>query len=198
MAKIYTKTGDTGNTSLYNGERVSKNHELIHATGTVDECNSLVGFCVSLLRREQYQHNLLEFQQLIDQLELIQSHLFCVGAHVATPRGRSDETKQKRTQITNVATHQLEEWIDEWQVRLKPLHQFILPGGHWLAASLHHARCECRHAERHLAPLLSQGLIEQSAFEFVNRLSDYLFVVARLTNHLLGVEETPWHAPKHE
>lgn len=190
--KIYTKRGDKGKTSLYSGQQISKSDELIHATGTLDECNSLIGLCVSLLRKEMQKQAPVEFEEFVHQLEKIQSHLFAVGAHASTPRDRSDPIKQARTKLSHEPTLLLEQWIDAWQLRLPELKTFILPGGHWVAASLHHARCECRHAERHLCPLFEKGLIDQPAIEFVNRLSDYLFVIARLVNYLLGVEETPW------
>lgn len=194
--KIYTKRGDKGKTSLYSGHEVSKADELIHATGTLDECNSLIGLCVALLRKECLKKAPSEFSTLIDQLEKTQSNLFTLGAHVATPRDRSDVTKQTRTQVNSEITTELESWIDNWQLRLPALKNFILPGGHWIAASLHHARCECRHAERHLCPLFEKGLISAEAITFINRLSDYLFVIARLVNNLMGVEETAWKPSK--
>jgi cob(I)alamin adenosyltransferase len=190
--KIYTKRGDKGKTSLYSGHEVSKSDELIHAVGTLDECNSLIGLCVALLRKETLKKAPVTFTELIQQLETIQSNLFALGAHTATPRDRSDEKKQGRTRLKAGMTQELETWIDYWQLQLPQLKNFILPGGHWIAASLHHARCECRHAERHLCPLYDKGFIDQEAITFINRLSDYLFVIARLVNHLLGVAETAW------
>lgn len=194
--KIYTKRGDKGKTSIYSGQEVSKSDELIHATGTLDECNSLIGFCVALLRKENEKRPLAEFKVLVEQLETVQSQIFAIGAHTSTPRDRSDKIKQERTKINPQHTVNMEQWIDAWQLMLPELKNFILPGGHWIAASLHHARCECRHAERHLCPLFEKGMIDKEAIEFINRLSDYLFVIARLVNHVLKFEETAWKPEK--
>lgn len=190
--KIYTRTGDKGTTSLYNGQRVAKSHELIHATGAVDECNATLGLCAALLRQDPITNRIEAIQKLIMQIESIQTYLFSIGAHISTPRGSSDEVKEQRTRLISQPTQDLENWIDSWQVQLPPLRHFILPGGGIAAATLHQARCQCRHAERRLCSLYEKKLIDPEAIEYINRLSDYLFVAARVVNNILGLQETPW------
>jgi cob(I)alamin adenosyltransferase len=205
--KIYTKTGDQGLTSLYSGQRVPKYHDLIHATGTVDEFNSLLGSCVSFIKSDSSLLHNSQAQIIVIQVELVQSRLFSLGAHLSTPRidpllsdkideakAGSIQDKQQRTTIDTQFALDLEVWIDQWQSELTPLTQFILPGGHLAAAAFHQARSLCRHAERNLCPLYEKGLIDQEAIKFLNRLSDYLFILARLINHLTSTHETVWRA----
>lgn len=196
MGKIYTKTGDKGTTSLYSGERVPKSHELIHAIGTLDECNAMLGLALALLEEENQSKQNSELSKLTLELFKVQSTLFTLGAHVATPRGRSGEPREKRTTIGEELTNEIEEWIDAWVSTLLPLHRFILPGGHKVAAALHQVRSECRHCERHLYPLLQSELIDESAFKYINRLSDYLFVSARVVNRVFKIEEKQWIAQR--
>ena len=151
MSKIYTRTGDHGDTGLYGSRRVPKNDPLIDALGTIDECNSAIGLALSFLSKGTLQ----------TQLELIQHRLFDAGAELAGSKQPFDST---------MATT-LEQWIDAMQVELPPLNAFILPGGCPAGAALHLARSICRRAERALIPY------KQKAFFifFSNRLSDYLF-----------------------
>ena len=138
MVKIYTKTGDTGETSLFTGERVPKDNAFIEAVGAVDECNSAIGVALSLLPDDSI---LAESQK---QLEMIQHGLFDVGAALATPRSRASESKKKRTYFDQHATELLEQWIDAMESTLPKLTHFILPGGHPAGAMVNLARSICQ------------------------------------------------------
>ncbi|GAB4225493.1 MAG: cob(I)yrinic acid a,c-diamide adenosyltransferase [Chlamydiales bacterium] len=184
--KIYTKTGDKGDTSLFNGERVSKSDEKIHTLGTLDECNATLGLAISYLPDEP------KFKKVHNQLIEIQHALFDIGAAVATPRSSSNEKKINQTRFDNQATKSVEDWIDEWDKELPPLKTFILPGGHPSAAVLHLARNICRRAERHAVPLSLHEDVSEQVMMYLNRLSDYLFVLSRVVNHLTGIQESPW------
>ncbi len=190
--KIYTRTGDKGKTSLFTGERVSKNHPHIEAIGHIDECNSVLGLAVSHLPRES------RFEETKHRLEDIQHALFDVGAAVATPRNSANVSKKEKTRFGAHATELLEQWIDEMETHLMPLTAFILPGGHAAGATLHVARSICRRAERPIAPLVTDGLVDDEVFIYMNRLSDYLFVAARYVNHLTGQPETVWQLHKND
>ncbi len=183
--KIYTKTGDDGTTQLFGGNRIPKNHPLTQAYGTVDELNSWLGLIICHLKKEP---------QLTDLSKLaveIQNELFIIGSHIATQKS---EFRDKLPQLSEKLTHKLELAIDQMTLLLPELKTFILPGGSEIAAQLHIARTVCRRAER--------NLVEASLFEFpialvfLNRLSDYLFVLSRHTNHVLNKTETPWD-PNH-
>jgi cob(I)alamin adenosyltransferase len=169
--KIYTKTGDAGETSLFGGARVPKNDPRIEAYGTVDELNSFLG-----LARAAWPHSPLD-----PQFERIQSDLFDVGAHLASP-GTSRFTGVDPEHIAD-----LERTIDAMESELPPLRNFILPGGSAPAAQLHVARTICRRAER-----LVVALGGDPSVVFLNRLSDFLFVAARYANLEHGVEDVPW------
>lgn len=184
--KIYTRTGDKGQTSLYSGERVSKDDPFIHAIGTVDECNSTIGAALSFLPKSEL------FQETRTQLETIQHALFDLGAALATPRTRATESKIEKTRFDHDDTESLEHWIDNMDKELPPLHAFILPGGHPAAALLHLARSICRRAERLVVPLTMHADVSQHVMIYLNRLSDYLFVVSRWINQLANTPETLW------
>lgn len=188
--KIYTKTGDTGTTSIYTGKRISKNTPLMEAIGTVDESNSAIGLALALVPQEDC------FQEIITQLEIIQHGLFDVGAALATPRHSNNEKKLEKTRFDHEAIEFLEQWIDSMEARLPKLTHFILPGGHPAGATLHVARSCVRRAERQVVPLFEQGEVSHDTLIYLNRLSDYLFVVSRLVNQLLGVPETQWQPHK--
>lgn len=176
--KIYTKTGDAGETGLFGGPRVSKDHARIEAFGTVDELNSHLGIVRTLPAAG-------EFDSL---LRSIQCELFDLGAQLATP-GASDE----RITVQHVET--LERAIDRYESELEPLKCFILPTGTPLAAELHVARTVCRRAERRVVTLASrvETTIPANAIEYLNRLGDLLFVLGRVANHREGVADDPWH-----
>lgn len=175
--KIYTKTGDKGETFLFNQERVPKNHAIIEALGAIDETNASIGMALALLSDDD------SLQTLQNHLEKVQSTLFEIGALVAIP-----ERKINAVELANEITA-LENWIDQMQTTLPPLHQFILPGGHPGAAALHVARTSCRTTERRLVSLIS---FSQEILIYFNRLSDALFVAARTVNLLTGTKELIW------
>lgn len=171
MARIYTRTGDKGITGLANGERLSKNEPRVMAMGDVDELNSMLGILASLTPTNTYRHN----------IEIIQGLLFELGAELANPGA------DKRILISDV--DQLEIEIDQMQSKLEPLKQFILPGGDSAAALCHQARAICRRAERQLLELDRHSEI---GLQWLNRLSDWLFVFARLLNIEAGQQEASW------
>lgn len=187
--KIYTKTGDKGQTSLYTGERVCKSHPFLEALGTIDECNCAVGAAISHLPSQG-------LTQTREQLEIIQHALFDLGAALATPRSTASDTKLSLTRFDESATKHLEHWIDAMEKTLPPLHTFILPGGHPVGALLHLARSICRRAERTVIPLNSKGDVTDCILVYINRLSDYLFVASRFVNHQLKSPETLWEHHK--
>ena len=191
--KIYTKTGDKGQTSLFTGQRVSKNDPFIDAVGTVDESNCAIGMAVSFLPNEK------KFSSTRYQLETIQHALFDVGAHLATPRTRAVDSKLNKTRFDLEAVELLEHWIDAMETHLPKLSSFILPGGHPCGAMLHLARSICRRAERIVVPLNLKDDVADPVLMYLNRLSDYLFVVSRYVNHELKQPETLWdHHHKHK
>lgn len=184
--KIYTRTGDQGKTSLFTGERVPKYNPIVETLGAVDEGNSAIGMAISFFPRDEH------LQPTKTQLETIQHALFDAGAAIATPQQTASEKKLEKTRFDGHAIEQLEKWIDEMELKLPPIHYFILPGGHPAGAALHLARGLIRRAERSVATLYDQGSAPQDVLIYLNRLSDYLFVCARYVNHLLHVPETPW------
>jgi len=188
--KIYTKTGDQGETSLFTGERVPKNDIFIEALGTVDECNSAIGAAISFIST----NSLLKATK--EQLENIQHALFDVGAALATPRTRAADFKIAKTRFDHDDIKLLEEWIDAMEKELPPLHAFILPGGHSSGAMLHLARSICRRAERCVVPLNQSADVPDDVMIYLNRLSDYLFVASRYINHQLKLPETTWEQHK--
>lgn len=177
--KIYTKTGDDGTTSLFAGGRVRKDDVRVEAYGTVDELNSVIG----LIRTFPLP------DPVPDWLATIQHTLFIVGSDLATPL---ENTPSWLTRLDDAPTHQLEWWIDDMDARLPRLQAFILPTGHPAAAHTHIARTIARRAERlcvaahHTTPINTHVLI------YLNRLSDFLFTLARHINHHFGIAETEW------
>lgn len=184
--KIYTKTGDQGETSLFTGDRVSKNDPNIEALGTIDECNCAIGLVIAHLPEQNH------YDDIKKQLTHIQHTLFDLGAAVATPRSKASETKLKKTRFDRDGVDCLEKWIDSIDEILPEIHAFILPGGHPSSASLHLARAISRRAERQLVPLLRKGDITEDVIVYMNRLSDYLFMLSRFVNHLTNSPETFW------
>jgi cob(I)alamin adenosyltransferase len=190
--KIYTKTGDKGQTSLFTGQRVAKNDPFIEALGTVDECNSAIGVAISLLPSDEL------FAQVKAQLILIQHTLFDLGAALATPRTRAAIAKIEKTRFDHDGVDQLEKWMDLWDEQLPKLHSFILPGGHPSGAMLHLARSICRRAERTVLPLHKHADVSDPVLIYLNRLSDYLFIISRYVNHLINIPESKWEHHKQE
>ena len=175
MAKIYTKTGDRGETSLLSGGRVAKDHPRVEAYGTLDELNSTLG----LLLCEPLP------QDTAGQLAGVQSTLFVIGSILADPDGRLSRDEAVW------GTEPIERWIDAMDADLAPLDAFILPGGSRAAALAHMSRVVCRRAERRVRAVTDPNL-PIGVLAYLNRLSDGLFVLARWLNAQLGVEETRW------
>lgn len=184
--KIYTRTGDKGETSLYSGGRVWKDDPLMHAIGTVDECNSTLGVVLTHLPDHE------SFTESREQIIKIQHALFDIGAALATPRTRATTKKIDDTRFDQAAIDDLENWIDAMEEKLPALTHFILPGGHPAAAYLHHARSVCRRAERHCIPSNLHHDVPNEIMMYLNRLSDYLFVLSRYVNLLSQHTETIW------
>jgi cob(I)alamin adenosyltransferase len=182
--KIYTKTGDAGETGLFGGPRVRKSDHRVDAYGEVDELNAALG----VVRAQ------VEDPELERHLARIQDELFCVGAELATPHGA-----KARSAIPPVEARwveRLEAAIDAWEAELPALHQFVLPGGTRTAAALHLARCVCRRAERRVVVLAAEAELAPVTLAYLNRLSDFLFVAARLANHRAGRSEAGWDPRK--
>ena len=174
--KIYTKTGDLGQTSLFGGTRVAKDDARIEAYGTVDELSSFLGAA-------RASHIPAEVDAVLEQ---VQRDLFDVGAHLASP-GTSRFTGVDAQRIA-----ELEESIDAMERELAPLTNFILPGGSLPAAHLHVARTVCRRAERRVVSLRDESPATLSTIAYLNRLSDYLFVAARFANRRANVADVDW------
>lgn len=179
--KIYTKTGDKGDTSLFGGQRVPKDALRIEAYGTVDELNSVLG----IVRADNTD---TEIDSVLGQ---VQNQLFDLGADLATPRS-SNSKKIRRIEPSDA--NALEKLIDSMETNLKPLKSFILPGGSPVAARLHFARTVCRRAERAVVRLSRNEDIGDDLTVYLNRLSDLLFVLARRANQLAQVAEIRWKA----
>lgn len=176
--KIYTKTGDTGETSLMGGDRVSKSSPRIEAYGTVDELNACIGLALTACN----------LSSLTAHLTATQQELFVLGADLATPRNKN----AKIDRITDAEVMRLEQAIDALEEELPPIRYFILPGGSELAARLHVCRTVCRRAERLTVELAKLEEITQNDILYLNRLSDYLFVASRYANFSEGIDDIPW------
>lgn len=181
--KIYTKTGDDGSTGLFGGDRVSKSDPRIECYGSVDELNASVG-----LARVEAQG------ELADALLRVQSELFVIGSHLATP----EDSPQTRSLplIEEAMIGRLEMEIDSAESELPRLRNFILPGGCELAARLHLARTVCRRAERNLVTFAQDRPVAAAIITYMNRLSDWLFVMARLANHRAKVADIVWEVDR--
>lgn len=177
--KIYTKTGDKGETSLIGGTRLPKHHIRIDAYGNIDELNSYIG----LLRDQQIQ----EEDKLC--LLLIQDRLFTIGSLLAVGK---EDTKMKLPKLVEEDITRLEVEIDKIDEALPEMKHFILPGGHSTISFCHIARCVCRRAERSVIKLSKNEQVEEIIYRYLNRLSDYLFILSRKLTKDLGAQETPW------
>jgi cob(I)alamin adenosyltransferase len=190
--KVYTKTGDKGTTSLFGGTRVPKHHLRIESYGTVDELNSYIG-----LIRDQ---DINPFYKTI--LMEIQDRLFTVGAIMATPPEKEVlKNGQQRLNINRISEKDinlLEDQIDAMDAELPPMTHFVLPGGHSTVSYCHITRCVCRRAERLATHLNEEEPIDEAVLTYLNRLSDYLFVLARKLTHDLNAEEIKWIPRKEE
>lgn len=183
--KVYTKTGDKGSTSLFGGAKVFKNHIRIDAYGTVDELNSAIGLIRSSQIKSIYEEQLIQ----------VQKNLFHAGAELATPAEKLYLANGK-CRLPRILDEkdilQLENWIDEMEEELPPLMHFILPGGNLASSHAHLCRCICRRAERITVSLRETEDVREEVLKYLNRLSDYLFVLARKIAQDAGHEEIKW------
>ena len=180
-SRIYTKTGDQGQTSLIGGTKVPKSHIRIEAYGTVDELNSFIGLVSDHL---EDKHSTITLKE-------IQDRLFTIGSSLACDPGK--EIKMKIPDLKEDDIYLLENEIDKMNEVLPVMKTFLLPGGHVAVSTIHVARCICRRAERCCVNVQQQDLfIEPLIIKYLNRLSDYLFVLARFISQQLKVEEIPW------
>lgn len=178
--KIYTKTGDDGTTGLIGGVRVGKDDLRIECYGTMDELNALLGLC-----------DVLSDDAMKQMIEPVQNELFVLGAHLATPETQLDKQKSLPP-LDDAAIDRLEQQIDAMEKSLPALQHFILPGGTELGARLHIARTVCRRVERLLVHFAKSHFVEPIILTYVNRLSDWLFVLARSANQRAGVGDVAW------
>lgn len=184
--KVYTKTGDKGTTALFGGTRVPKHHIRIETYGTVDELNSYIGLIRDQDINSAYKNILIE----------VQDRLFTVGAIMATPPEKEVLKNGKQrldiNRISNEDIELLEKQIDLMDTELPQMTHFVLPGGHTIVSYCHIARCVCRRAERLATHLNEEETIDSQVLTYLNRLSDYLFVLARKLSHDLNADEVKW------
>lgn len=180
--KIYTRTGDGGDTALFDGSRVPKSDMRVAAYGDVDELNAWLG----LVRAEGID------PQLGDMLEQIQRDLFAIGGHLATPDPEKVRAALAKAELSEERVRVMEEAIDAADAELPPLRAFVLPGGTHGAAALHVARTVCRRAERSVVGLARNAEVPALFIVYLNRLSDLLFTLARLANHREGRHDVTW------
>ena len=180
-SKLYTRTGDAGDTSLFGGGRVPKHHPRVEAYGAVDELNSALGVAIAFLRQ----------RRLVTALQAIQNELFNIGSELASETGRkADAGRLFLDPEAKIAT--LERLTDEYDARLPALRTFVLPSGSQAGALLHLARTVCRRAERAVVRLSHEEPVNPDLLKYLNRLSDLLFVLARYVNKAARKPETPW------
>ena len=184
--KVYTKTGDKGTTALFGGSRVPKHHIRIESYGTVDELNSHIGLIRDQDINPLYKNVLIE----------VQDRLFTLGAILATPPEKevlkNGEKRLQNLGIVETDIEYLEKEIDTMEADLPPMTHFVLPGGHTTVSYCHIARCVCRRAERLATHLHEIEPTDELVLKYLNRLSDYLFVLARKLSHDLDANEVPW------
>jgi cob(I)alamin adenosyltransferase len=180
--RIYTRTGDQGTTGLFGGGRVDKHHPRVEAYGDVDELNAALGLARSI-----------EMMPRIDEVLVpVQRDLFAIGALLATPDHAKMREQLEKARIDEERIAQLERAIDDGEAELEPLRSFIIPGGTPKAAALHVARTVCRRAERRVVALARDVDLPELAVRYLNRLSDLLFVLARVANRRAGAGEVTW------
>lgn len=184
--KIYTKTGDAGETGLFGGPRVKKSDPRVEAYGEVDELNAAVGAVRAVV----------EDPEIDRELAKVQEELFCVGAELATPHGAKARSAIPPVQADWAA--RLEGAMDAWDEELPALSKFVLPGGTRTAAALHLARTVCRRVERRVVAIAGEVEVDGLVLVYLNRLSDFLFVAARVANHRAKKEEPFWDPQRGE
>jgi cob(I)alamin adenosyltransferase len=181
--KIYTKTGDDGTTGLFGGDRVRKCDARIECYGTVDELNAHIGLAAVVVTDDRFR----------DRLAEVQNDLFVVGSHLATPEvGDATPASKFLPPLDESMVARLEMQIDSAEAHLEPLRNFILPGGSEAAARLHVARTVCRRTERLVVDFSLDRPVPAIILTYLNRLSDWLFVQARVANRIAGVPDVPW------
>lgn len=184
--RIYTRTGDAGETGLFGGQRVPKDHARVDAYGEVDELNAVLGLAMGQLAAE-------DLPEVARRLRVLQGDLFTLGANLAMPAAEDGgRPNDYIPDLPHERIAEMEEWIDAAESELSPLTSFILPAGTTGAGMMHLARTVCRRAERRLISLARSATIDPDALRFLNRLSDLLFVWARLANQRAGVPDIPW------
>lgn len=182
VTRIYTRTGDKGETGLFGGGRVQKSHPRVVAYGAVDELNAALGVALASLSDPE----------IGARLATVQADLFALGSHLATPRAPGEEMHPYLPELPAGRIREFERWIDEADAELPELHAFILPGGAPGAAALHMARTVCRRAESQIIALDQMESVDPEIIAYMNRLSDLLFQFARLANLRAGGEDTLW------
>ena len=180
--KIYTRTGDTGQTALFGGGRVAKSHPRVSAYGDVDELNSVLGLARAAIPAEFYDA----------LLESIQQDLFAIGGHLSTPDPEKVRKALKKAQLSADRVAVFESTIDAADAELPPLKAFVLPAGCEKTVRLHVARAVCRRAERSVVALAETDAVPALFLVYLNRLSDLLFTLARLANYRAGIVDVPW------
>ena len=184
--KIYTKTGDKGETSLYGGTRVSKAAARVESYGTLDELNAFIGLAKAEISDEK----------VLNQLQKIQFDLFTVGSEAATPTDKmllANGKNRLDLMISEKEITELELWMDDFDAELEPLRFFILPSGGKAAATIHVCRTVCRRAERAMVFLNETEEVRPELIKYLNRLSDYLFILARYISKISGEKEEYWN-----
>ncbi|XP_069726960.1 corrinoid adenosyltransferase MMAB [Phaenicophaeus curvirostris] len=185
--RIYTRTGDKGFSSTYTGERRPKGDQIFNALGTTDELSSAIGLASEFGSEKGHTY--------VEQLHKVQCMLQDVGSNIATPLSSAREAHIKRTSFSEKPVLELEQWIDSYTEQLPPLRSFILPSGGKSSAVLHLSRAVCRRAERCVVPLVQAGEADPNVAKYLNRLSDYLFVLARYAAMKEGKEEKIYIRP---
>lgn len=193
---IYTKTGDNGTTSLIGGRRVKKYDQRVEAYGTVDELNAHIGMLATMMRDKSIDLEMAfdvreQFENCYKQLKTAQNKLFVIQTLLAT---EDEETYNKLPQLDDNATDEMEAWIDDIDKRLPALKSFVIPGGTTISAQAHIARTVCRRAERQIVRLAEEENIEEKIKKYINRTSDYLFVISRFALILENKAENFWSA----
>ena len=186
--KIYTKTGDGGETALYGGKRVPKDHVRINAYGTVDELNSHVGLLIAQIEVGS-KDVLTKVDQELGLLKAAQSTLFTIGSQLATPPEKTLSIKPVGEEKVKV----LEDAIDRMDVDLPALTSFVLPGGSVAVGQCHVCRTVARRAERCVVALAHESPVDATLIKYLNRLSDYFFTLSRALGHWAGLQDLPWH-----
>lgn len=181
VPKIYTKTGDKGFSSTFTGERRPKDDQVFEAVGTTDELSSAIGFAMELIAEKGHP--------FAEELQKIQCSLQDIGSALATPRSSAREAHLRHTAFEAGPILELEQWIDKYSSQLPPLTEFILPSGGKSSSALHLCRAVCRRAERRVVPLVQMGETDANVAKFLNRLSDYLFTLARYVAMKEGNQE---------